>query len=517
MRDSRVHGDGSDRPATYAARRGVVTAWSSIHRRRLLTVLVAAAICGSGVTAHAFDFDTGHAPLEVVIPAAVPAVLEVSPGVNDASLVLRITSMVSNCWFDAIAPYHPTAVGVYSRLGRRPADESVTNRNKNIAILYASYHILGSLFPRHSARWQGMLLSVGLDPHDDSEDATTPVGIGNLAGRAIVAVRERDGMNQLGDEGGRRYSLQPYADYTGYQPVNTAYELRDPGRWQPNIVTRGNGLFQVQQFVTPQWRVTLPYSYDNPNAFRVPTPAASNPKNKSAYQSQADEVLAASAGLTDYQKMAAELFDHKLRSLGASTRFINATRNLSLDEFVQLDFLSNMTAFDAGIAMWNEKTRHDAVRPFSAIRYLYGDQHVTAWGGPGKGTVTDLPASQWRSYLNTADHPEYPSGSACFCSAHAQASRRFLGSDTLGFSIPLAKGSSSVEPGITPASDIVLGPWATWTDFERECGVSRVWGGVHFMSAVKAAQQVCPTVGDRSYEFLRDHLEGVASEPEAHR
>jgi len=62
----------------------------------------------------------------------------------------------------------------------------------------------------------------------------------------------------------------------------------------------------------------------------------------------------------------------------------------------------------AGIVSWNEKTKWNSVRPFSAIRYLYGEQPVKAWGGPGKGTVTDLPASRWKEYLNLPDHPEYP-------------------------------------------------------------------------------------------------------------
>ena len=86
-----------------------------------------------------------------------------------------------------------------------------------------------------------MLTSVGLDPDDASEDKTTPIGIGNLAGKAVVAFREHDGMNQLGDHGGRMYNLQPYADYTGFEPVNTAYDLRDPSKWQPRILPSGNG------------------------------------------------------------------------------------------------------------------------------------------------------------------------------------------------------------------------------------------------------------------------------------
>jgi hypothetical protein len=169
-----------------------------------------------------------------------------------------------------------------------------------------------------------------------------------------------------------------------------------------------------------------------------------------------------------------------------------------------------VAAFDGAITCWNEKYRYDAVRPFSAIRYLYQDRPVTAWGGPGKGTVNDLPASEWRSYLNPADHPEYPSGSACFCSAHAQASRRFFGSDTFGWSVPIAKGSSRIEPGIIPVEDMILGPWETWSEFEETCGLSRLWSGVHFMPAITAGHNLCQPVGDLAYEFVQQHIDGTA-------
>ena len=218
-------------------------------------------------------------------------------------------------------------------------------------------------------------------------------------------------------------------------------------------------------------------------------------------------MLAASAALTDEQKAMAELFDNKMRSLGFSALFIAQSRGFTLDQFVHYDFLVNMAAFDGGIAAWNEKFRYDAVRPFSAIRHLYGDRRVTAWGGPGQGTV-QIRASEWRSYLNTADHPEYPSGSACFCAAHSQASRRFLGSDAFGFSVAVPKGSSSIEPGITPANDIVLGPWKTFTEFEEDCGMSRFWGGVHFLASLDAGEQVCRPIGDTAYEFLKQHIDG---------
>ena len=457
----------------------------------------------------AINLDTANAPVELIIPTVAPIIFtDVSPSGGDATLVLRVTTLVTNSWFDASAPYHPTAQGIYSRLGHRPASESATNRNINIACLYASYAVLNSALPKRNADWRAMLAQVGLNPDDTSVNPSTPIGIGNLAGKAIVNAREHDGMNQLGDYRGQKYNRLPYADYTGYEPVNTAYDLQDPGRWQPRITTSGSGVFKVQQAVTPQYRRTRPYSFFEPNDFSSPRPVFSNPSSQ-GYRQQADEVLAASANLTDRQKMIAELFNNKIRSLGFSAVFAALSRGLTLLQFIHLDFLTNMAAFDTGVVIWNEKFRWDTVRPFSAIGYVYGSRSVTAWGGPGRGTVNDLPAVQWKEYLDVADHPEYPSGSASFCAAHAQSARRLLNSDALNWSVPAPMGSSLVEPGVTPAADLTL-TWATWTDFETDCGMSRLWGGIHFPSAIQAGHNLGHTIGEVAYRFLKSHIDGVA-------
>lgn len=465
---------------------------------------------------QAFDFATGSAPKDVIIPQLIPVIFQtVKPG--DAPLVLRTTTLMNHGWFDAIAPYAETSVGVSSRIERRPPQER-TDANRNVAIFYASLHVLNSLYPTYSEMWRTMLSDVGLDPDDNSEDPTTPVGIGNIAGKAVVAAREDDGMNQLGNRVNlgqgqeRKYNRQRYADYTGYQPVNSAYEVLNASRWQPNIESSGYGIFRVQQFVTPQYRLVKPYSYQTPHSFVTPKPTASDIRNRSLYKQQVDEVLNASANMTDRQKMIAELFDDKIRSLGFSALFASIANGLSLEEFVWYDFVTNLAAFDAGIAIWQEKERYDAVRPFTAIRVIYGDTKVTAWGGPGRGTVTDLPASEWRSYLPVADHPEYPSGSAAFCAAHAEASRRFFNSDNLNWSFPVPQGSSRIEPGVTPQADINIG-WATWTEFEQECGQSRFWAGVHFPASIPAGAAVGRQVGVTAYSFLMAHINGTAPAP----
>ncbi|MEM7155192.1 MAG: vanadium-dependent haloperoxidase [Myxococcota bacterium] len=456
-----------------------------------------------------FDFENGNAAIELVIPNVVPVLFSnVNPG--DATIVLRWTTLITNSWFDATAPYHPTAVGVYSDLGRRPAEESLTNEQINIALLYASHRVLNSLAPQNAANWDAILADAGLDPTDDHESTTDPIGLGNKAGNAVVAARENDGFNQLGYDDGRLYNPQPYADYTGYKPKNTAFKLKDKRKWQPQLVRNRYGITRVQQFVTPQYALTEPYSYDNPGAFSSPKPVKSyrqGPGGRQAYRDQADEVLEISANLTDEQKMKAELFDDKIRSLGFSAVFASQVQGLSLLEFIHYDFLTNLAAFDTGIVVWQEKTRWNAVRPFSAIAWLYEDEEIMAWGGRYQGTVNDITGEEWSPYMQSADHPEYPSASASFCSAHAEASRLFLGSDALGYVVPTPAGSSLIEPGATPAAPMDL-TFATWSEFEADCGQSRVWAGVHFPDAVPAGHDLGNQIAQLAHQFVQDHIDG---------
>jgi hypothetical protein len=502
------------------------------HRRTLLLGMLGGAgfgLVGSAGTALAaspndpaadrapdFNFDTGNAVSELFVEGrqAAGGLMAIAP--MDITMMIRVTQMVQLSWFDAVAPYHSTAVGVYSRLGRRPSSESATNRNKNIALLYASHRVLVELLPTQTAEWRKIMTSVGLDPDDRTENKTTPVGIGNLAGKAIIANRRRDGMNQLGDEGGRRYNPQPYADYLQYQPVNSAFKIRDPSHWQPLLGPHDRrlkqgagdvGAYVIQQFVTPQLSVTKPYSYTDPDEFRVAPPKNSDHTNTRAYKRQVDEVLAASAELTDEQKLMAEIFDDKFLGIGLSIGEACAAHDLDLDGWIQAHMLAATAAFDTCIAVWRNKLRYDAPRPFTAIRHVYGGKKVTAWGGPGKGTVSDIPADQWRGYLLVGDHPEYPSGSTSLMAAQAQVTRRFLDSDTVDFTLPYAKGSSLAEPGVTPAKDLVV-HFDTWTDLNRACGTSRLWGGVHFMPAVEAGWELGARVGDRAYEFVVKHIKG---------
>lgn len=365
-------------------------------------------------------------------------------------------------------------------------------------MLHAAYQALLGLLPEREAVWRDLLTDYGLDPDDANAALSTAVGIGNAAGIGANQARLHDGINQGGD----------YLDTTGYAPVNSAFELRDPSRWQPGLRLLGTGVYFVQQFVTPQLANMEPMAPFDPREFRVDIPSASDPGNWENYVAQVDQVLATSAKLSDEMKLKAELFDNKVSSLGFSYLKIANDLDLSPADIVRGYFLKASAWMDASIVIWQEKARYDAVRPFSAISFVYGDELVTAWGGPGQGRQ-EIAAIGWQAYLPEADHPEYPSGTTCGCHAHAQALRRLTGTDQLNWSVSYPAGTSRIEPGITPARDMTL-TFDTWTDFADDCGQSRYWGGVHFLPAVDSSAAFCRVFGDMAYEYLLTLMDGTA-------
>ncbi|MFB7503549.1 DUF6851 domain-containing protein [Streptomyces broussonetiae] len=470
---------------------------------------------GAAAGPGGFDLDNGNFFTDLVGKSGDTTGQHQALDPQDVSIIIWIQDMLQTAWFDALAPYHPTAVGVFSRIARRPASESATNRNKNIAALYASYQVIKPVYPDRADVMRQLLTFVGLDPDDESEDPTTAVGIGNTAGKAALKARMHDGMNFLGDEGGA-YNAQPYDDYTGYEPVNTAYKLVNPSKWQPQAgphrrrVGGGpgdKGIFVIQKFATPQLRLVKAHSYKDPARFELDRPEHLDHTNPTRYKRAVDEVLAASASLTDEQKVKTEFFDNTYLGVLQSTKAAGLAHELDLDGWVHLLFTSSVAQLDSLIAAWHHKHEDDAVRPASAIRHVYGKTPVTAWGGVGKGTVDDIPADQWTGYLPAGDRPEYPCGTTTLVAAQAQAVRRFLGDDVLEWTQPFPAGTTQTEPGITPAKDIDL-HYATWSEFEKDCAESRVWAGVHFKKTAERSLEFGKQFGDLAYEFVQRHING---------
>lgn len=467
-----------------------------------------------------FDMETGDV-FEPLSFGTFVWIVSWNPYANDASTLFATTLRVDGAIFDATAPYHPTAVGMYSRIDNRPASESETRNNINLATLHAFYQTMLKLVPEREDVWRDQVEQLGSDPDDTSgldlrcdqkHELESPVAIGNLAAKCAYEGRQNDGFNYFGYEtGGQRM-----ADTTGFATVNTPYELVDPSRWQPLVLQAGGltGKYAAQHFVTPQYANTEPYADFDPRSIRVPPPIHSNHEYAYLYKAQADEVLQLTAHLNDTQKAYADFFDNKFRDVPLFHV------NTDLMEQKQITLLFEMVQFDAGIVAWQEKARYDAVRPVTAIGHLYGDEPVKVTSVARTG-ASEIPASQWYSYLPTSDHPEYPSGTSCFCAAFAELSRLYTGSDTIhgillpngevlpGYEVPILAGSSFFEPGISPSEDTFIS-FESWSDYEQKCAESRIYGGVHFRAAVDASIDACRAVAQPVYEYWQSLIDGTA-------
>jgi len=419
-------------------------------------------------------------------------------------MVARALAVVHTCAYDAWAAYDAVAVG--TRLGgslRRPAAER-TEANKSEALSYAAHRAAVDLYPARRATFDALMDELGHDPADTS---SVPAGVGLAACDAVLAHRHADGSNQLGG----------YADTTGYAPVNAPMVVAqpyvpaaDPSRWQPLTYRNAAGVVVTPPFLAPHWGGVTSFSgRARALADGVPAPAVDGTP---AFREQAAEIVAVTATLNDRRKAIAEYWADgpasetppghwSLLAQGVSTR-----DGHGLDKDVKMFFALANAVMDAGIASWEAKRDHDSVRPITAIRHLYRGQSIPTWGG----RVID--GATWVPYqvptFPTPPFAEYVSGHSTFSASAAEVLKRFTGNDTLDAQARIAKGSSLVEPGVSPAADLTL-RWQTFSEAADEAGLSRRYGGIHFRAGDLQGRSLGRAVGGAAWDRARAYWSGL--------
>jgi hypothetical protein len=446
---------------------------------------------------------------------ALHAVRDTHPG---PTIAARALAIAHTCMYDAWAAYDDVAVPTRPNgINRRPDAERTTS-NKVTAESYAALRCLEDLFPTETEMFSAQLTALGYDPANTVTD-DSPAGVGNRAARAVLLFRHHDGSNQLGD-------LHPgaYSDYTGYVPVNTPDVINNPDHWQPLRVSDRHGGSIVQTYTTPQWGNVLPFVLSSGHEITpLLPPPPSFYMSPRAYRREVQQILNYSAELTDRQKIIAEYWadgPHSELPPGhwcLFANYISARDNHDVDADTKMFFALANALFDASIAAWDAKRYYDSVRPVTAVHYLFQGQQVFAWAGPYLGTRW-IPAEQWEPYqpvtVVTPPFPEYISGHSTFSAAGAEILRRFTGSDFFGASVTLLAGSSRIEPGATPATDITL-HWRTFSRAADQAGLSRRYGGIHFARGDEVGRLVGRIVGEKAWYTAQSYIQGICGDSDA--
>jgi len=309
--------------------------------------------------------------------------------------------------------------------------------SKSAAIAAAARKVLINLYPAQQAAFESAYRRslAGLP-----DGLTRRVGIswGESVAERILYLRGNDGS----------------ATVVSYSPAGGA------GNWVPTPPAFAPALL-------PNWPMVTPFAMASGAQFRPPPP----PSLDSA-QWASDFNLTKELGRSDSATRTVEQTEiARFWADGAGTvtppghwnviaRDIGQQRGNTLEENARLFALLNIAEADAAIIAWDCKYAFNFWRPVSAIHNADTDDNPDTLSDP-----------TWSPLLVTPNFPEYISGHSTFSGAAAAVLAVFYGSDD----IPFTTGSEDL-PGVVRSFN-------SFSQAAEEAGMSRIYGGIHFMSA----------------------------------
>ena len=240
----------------------------------------------------------------------------------------------------------------------------------------------------------------------------------------------------------------------------------------------GPGLYQLTppafaSVVAPNWPGVKPFMLKSADQIRVPGPPA---PNSVAFARDLNEVKQFGAKVspvrTKDQTDAARFWTISgVVTDNNVARQLSAQKNLGIAENARLFALLNMAGADAYIACWEAKYRYNHWRPITAIR------NADSAGNPA---IAADPA--WEPLAPTPAHPEYPAGHACYGAATEHILHAFFG-DKMSFGL--------TNPGVK-----VTRSYQSLSQMGKEIDDARVWGGMHYRTAVVDGAKLGHEVAD---------------------
>ncbi len=413
----------------------------------------------------------------------IPHVDERVPLPAPAARVMAVTFTAA---YDAWAAYDEEAVGVVTGNLLDGTGGGNSEGNQEEAILHAMlttlYGLTGKQNPyRQRLRWMGY--------NPDSESAAAQLG--RNIGAMVLAERRQDGANQ-----------QDYYEDTSHYMVAPPEEL---AAWQPDFLDR-----MVQEPITPHWGHVVPFAIRNIQHHRPPAPPA---LGSPEFDAQVQEVLDYSANLTEQHKAIAEYWAPERWATPAThlvdlSKDISERDGLSLAQDVAMFFTVGNALMDAGIAAWDTKYHYNYVRPVTVIQRM-GDQQIQAYNWRRNRTEM-IAAEDWEPYLETPAFPEYVSGHSAFAAAWARAMELSLGTDQFDYTGRVYFLNEENSSHVVDPIDL---HFQTYQDAAASSGMSRLYGGIHWMVGNTEALRMGRTIGEMAHNRAQGFFEGTATAP----
>lgn len=345
-------------------------------------------------------------------------------------LASRNMAMVHAAIYDAVnsiaKKYSPYRVNIDAPAGA----------SEEAAAAAATYRTLVSLYPAQTVKFDAAYAS-SLAKIPDGKSKQDGIAIGQQVADRIISWRSTDGANKV----------VPYTPKT------------DPGSWVPTPPAQAASL-------APQWPDVTPFAMTSGSQFRPSGPPALDSAQYAEDFNQTKEIgKVDSLTRTPDQTAIAKFWANGGGTFTPPGHWnqiaseASALSGTSLEDSARLFALLNIAEADAAITAWDAKYKYELWRPVTAIRQADTDNNPN--------TTAD---TQWTPLLVTPPFPEYISGHSAFSGAAEPVLNSVFGSD-FGFA---DKGDKSVNSVRT---------FENFAEAADESGISRIYGGIHFMSA----------------------------------
>jgi membrane-associated phospholipid phosphatase len=169
---------------------------------------------------------------------------------------------------------------------------------------------------------------------------------------------------------------------------------------------------------------------------------------------------------------------------------ISRRRGFTLAQNARLFALLNLGLADASIVAWDAKYAYNFWRPVTAIRQADRD-----------GNPATVPDADWQPLLTTPSFPEYISGHSIFSGTAEAILVGILATDGVFFS-----ATSDTLPG-------VVRTYQSLREASEEIGMSRIYGGIHFLSANLDGLAAGRLLGDYVVQNFLRPIEGPRQDP----
>lgn len=370
--------------------------------------------------------------------------------VTNPPLAARFFAYTYLAGYEIISQNNHSFKSMYNVLNQYPKIEkpdSIKNYDYKLASLFAMLEVAGKIQPSGKLLDSNkqILEQAGIEKGMPEEVINSSKQYGVFVAKEILKFARSDGYRKISD----------YPRYTS---------IEQEGYWYPTPP----GFFSA---VEPYFNRLRPFMIDTTASFKPLPPVAFNKNKGTPFYGLMNAVYTTGNTLTAEQRRIASFWDCNpfavqenghlqigLKKISPGAHWLLITdnackkENFSFDKSLFIHAMVGVTLTDAFICCWDEKYRSNRIRPETAIRKFID---------PG-----------WLPLLQTPPFPEYLSGHSVISAASAEVLSHFIGNN---FSFT---DSSERRFGIPPRHFNSLRQAAA------EAGVSRFYGGIHFIDAI---------------------------------